>query len=238
MPTLKIGFYNCNGLSHFKWEYVMRSFENDVFDIIFLAETWFVGEDYHRAHPYYVFSSKIDGSTRDNGRCKNGLMCLAKPFIKSQISNIESTTHTLNLCVYGHNIFAVYFPPSLEIGKIKDYVLNRGFSIMLGDLNTYFGSNFGQKRNFPINRIELFNDLVDKLDMKHVRPATDMDIPDHAFIDFDLTASWDKFISVDSNPSDHLLMVLNVDISSTPLIEHFISAEKINLSNINDPSCK
>ncbi|OMJ07068.1 hypothetical protein AYI70_g12451 [Smittium culicis] len=211
MPTLNIGFWNCNGLSHFKWEYVMKCFKNDTFDIIFLAETWFVDEDNHKSHPYYIFSSKFDGSTRTNGRCKNGLMCLAKPYIKIHISSVESTTHTLSLCVFG---------------------------ILLGDINTYFGSGFGQKRIRPQDRVDLFNCFSHTYDMNHLRPETDMDTLDHAYISSNISGTWDKLEFSDHILSDHLLMTLAINLTEIPEKDIFDSPEKINLTSINEPAIR
>ncbi|OMJ11622.1 hypothetical protein AYI69_g9761 [Smittium culicis] len=219
MSTVKIGFWNCNGLSYFKWKYAMDLFENGVYDMLFLAETWFVGEDNHKKHPYYAFSSVIEASKRSNGRCNNGMMCLAKPYIKNQISNVETTSYTMNVSIFGHNIYAVYFPPSMNINSVSNFALNRGYSVLFGDINTFFGSRFGQKKHRPSNMVELFEDLVHMHGMVHVRPGLNLETPDHAFCKADLTATWEFYDSSEPVPSDHVLMVLKVNLAPAPIVD-------------------
>ncbi|OMJ14491.1 hypothetical protein AYI70_g7836 [Smittium culicis] len=74
--------------------------------------------------------------------------------------------------------------------------------------------------------------------MKHLRPETDMDTPDHAYISSNISGTWDKLEFSDHILSDHLLMTLAINLTEIPEKDIFDSSEKINLTSINEPAIR
>ncbi len=56
MFELKIGYLNIRGLSLKKWEYCLSLMDN-IFDILYITETWYMNTLTYSVHPYYLTSS-------------------------------------------------------------------------------------------------------------------------------------------------------------------------------------
>ncbi|OLY85046.1 LINE-1 reverse transcriptase-like protein [Smittium mucronatum] len=235
---LNVGFYNCNGLSYSKWDYVISAISSGKFDIIILAETWFVNQKFHESSPYFVVSSKMNQKKMISGRQKNGLMALATPSIRHFMSSSGATEYTITLQLFGLNVLGVYFPPSLSLETIKEYIPDIKISLLIGDINTCFGSRFGQVRNGPTDRVRYFDDLSFDRSMIHIRPETDNDYPDHVFCDSNTSAFLKVYTSSLYNPSDHSMIVCSVQTESEIKRESQYDSFRYNLKDIDDPIIK
>ncbi|OMJ18111.1 hypothetical protein AYI70_g5546 [Smittium culicis] len=116
--NMKIAYWNCQGLSERKWDKVLSVFDNIELDILFLAETWFIDDDVHHSHPYYLISTRrIDPKTKF-GHESAGMVCLVSPNIRRSITSVSISAYTINIKINEHDITAVYFPPSMKIDEI------------------------------------------------------------------------------------------------------------------------
>ncbi|PVU85811.1 hypothetical protein BB559_006808, partial [Furculomyces boomerangus] len=113
VKTLRIGFWNVQGLSPSKWDTVIQQFDQNKYDLIFTAETWFIDHQYHIQHPNFVISSHRFPRPII-GHEQSGLMLLASTELKSNINSAQSTSYTITLSVFGKTIFGAYFPPTLS----------------------------------------------------------------------------------------------------------------------------
>ncbi|OLY82023.1 hypothetical protein AYI68_g3865 [Smittium mucronatum] len=231
---LKIGYYNCNGLSYAKWNYAVKTLSNGLCDLLFLSETWFVDQEIHQNSQYYVISS-INERVRSSVRQKNGIMLLATPECKQHISNVEFNEFTISISLFGHNIIGVYFPPSLSVSEISNSINDLHHSILLGDINTFFGSSFGQTKNRPNDRINFFDNLKAKNYWAHIKPDITKDTPDHAFCDIRIKATWKFYDSTEENPSDHSLMILNSDLKTFQSKPLESDSFRFSLKDIDEP---
>ncbi|OLY79420.1 RNA-directed DNA polymerase from mobile element jockey [Smittium mucronatum] len=232
---LKVGYYNCNGLSNYKWEYVVSALSSGSFDMIFLAETWFVDQSFHESSPLHVCSSRLGSNRRSAGRQKNGMMLLSSPSLRQHISMTATSEFAVQVQVFGQLIVGVYFPPSLSVNTIREYIPAKNISLLLGDINTFFGSSFGQVRNRPSDRINFFDGLASQNRWIHLRPAVDNNFPDHAFCNSEIKATWDVFSGPSVNRSDHSLMICTVQLDSVSNHSPSFDSIRYNLKDISEP---
>ncbi|PVU87694.1 hypothetical protein BB560_006450, partial [Smittium megazygosporum] len=146
MNTLKIGYWNVRGLSDSKWNVAIKCITNQVVEILFLAETWFVKQHIRSNHPLFFTASKIVKSKDENGRPLSGIIVIASRLIQTQISNSITTEYTVGITINGFKILAVYFPPSMDISSIDYYMPKTTVDTIIGDINTQFGVKFGTKK--------------------------------------------------------------------------------------------
>ncbi|OMJ21116.1 hypothetical protein AYI70_g3668 [Smittium culicis] len=114
----KIGYWNCQGLSERKWDRGLSAISEAELDILFLAETWFTDHDIHQSHPLFFASSDRILPKPKFGHERAGIICLVSDVIRCQISSAYVTTHTICISINGHDIMAVYFPPSMKVDQV------------------------------------------------------------------------------------------------------------------------
>jgi len=167
--TLKIGFWNAQGLSILKWNKLINEFSSMCYDIFFVAETWFVNHSFYSQHPLYLCSSTILPKSINQSRNKAGIYCLASSHVKSLISNVDVNSYYINLSLCGNKISCVYLPPSLNSQDVIQNLPSSPVSLLIGDINTQFGVAFGTKKSGPNKRIQIFKELCNNLQLNHIR---------------------------------------------------------------------
>ncbi|OMJ25342.1 hypothetical protein AYI69_g4332, partial [Smittium culicis] len=55
--NIRIGYWNCQGLSDRKWVTALEAVNEAKLDILFLAETWFIDHETHVSYPDYLVST-------------------------------------------------------------------------------------------------------------------------------------------------------------------------------------
>ncbi|PVV00586.1 hypothetical protein BB560_005029, partial [Smittium megazygosporum] len=206
MNTLKIGYWNVRGLSDSKWNVAIKCITNQVVDILFLAETWFVKQHIRSNHPLFFTASKI-----------------------TQISSSITTEYTVGITVNGFKILAVYFPPSMDIASIDYYMPKTTVDTIIGDINTQFGVKFGTKKVGPLIRKNYFLDHCNANGLIHLIPDPPESTPDHAFLLEQHKGKWIFRSDVSLDLSDHSLMVLETNISKPDQPEKSSDSIKFNL---------
>ncbi|OMJ27045.1 hypothetical protein AYI69_g3534, partial [Smittium culicis] len=153
--NLKIGYWNCQGLSERKWVRAVNAVSEAELDILFLAETWFIDHESHAAHPMFFVSTPRILPVPAFGHEQGGIVCLVTQGTRKQISSACVTRYTVRIKINGNDIMAVYFPPSLKPDKIADHIPENSLSVLVGDINAFFGVQYGTKKIGPLARCNL-----------------------------------------------------------------------------------
>ena len=133
MNSIKIAYLNVRGLTADKWDKLIILM--NIFDILFLSETWYIDQVEHLSHPF-AFASTIPSKTYTTGRQHHGLLCLCSHQIRTLISYSHTTEFSILLSISSQNILAVYTPPGLSNHQFLTVLKgSRNPSIIIGDLN-------------------------------------------------------------------------------------------------------
>lgn len=213
---LNIGFWNCQGLNFHKWNKIAALIDAS-FDIIFLAETWFVNQSSHTSHPLFLATSRrIIPNPNPTGHAQAGLICLISPLLRPLVSQVKTTEYTITITLQSHTIMAVYFPPSMSGSNLIKYLPVQPVTLILGDINTHFGAAYGSRRIGPRNRIDIFEDMALRFGLDHLPPSPPQNTPDHAFCRYDITAKWTFLPDLMKGLSDHIFMAAQLHLQITP----------------------
>ncbi|OMJ12253.1 hypothetical protein AYI70_g9237 [Smittium culicis] len=180
-------------------------------DILFLAETWFIDHESHAAHPMFFVSTPRILPVPAFGQEQAGIVCLVTQGIRKQIFSACLSRYTVNIKINGHEIMAVYFSPSLKTDKIAEHIPDTHLSILIGDINAFFGVQYGAKKIRPLARCNLFRNICSEKSLNHMFPDPLGPTPDHAFVHSSLVASY-SFENYCHGLSDHKFMLLRLDI--------------------------
>ncbi|PVU85963.1 hypothetical protein BB559_006728, partial [Furculomyces boomerangus] len=171
------------GLSSRKWINTTDSIKIAHLDILILVETWFVDQDKQSSFPWtFISSKKINNKNNNINRETSGILVLMNPNLKNKVSKTEITEYSVKFTLLNTTIMAVYFPPKMKIKEIRTYLPKEQVSLLIGDINTFFGAQFGSKKNAPEDRIKEFKSLEQKLSLVHLKPCPLLQTPDHAFV--------------------------------------------------------
>jgi len=156
--SLRIGYVNVRGLSDHSWA-AACALLNTTFDVLFLAETWYVGHDIHSRDRSVVATTKRPEAYR-LGRASGGLYLLATRKARAQIKEdcLVQSESCISFTVSRHRITGVYLAPSMLCNEIDDILSSLSSStIVLGDLNTRFRNCSLQHGSpGPAERLQVF----------------------------------------------------------------------------------
>ncbi len=157
-PALRIGYLNVQGLSETKWRQACILLET-TFDLLFLAETWFVTHGINTRDPRIVCTSTKPAKP-PNTRLSGSIVLLGTANAQGMVESEPAVTKdSVSVNINGMRISAVYFPPSMPVDILatilKDLCTS---SVILGDINTRFCGvrNFGKQPPGPKDRIRAF----------------------------------------------------------------------------------
>ena len=234
--SLKIGFWNAQGLSILKWNKLIDEFSLFSYDIFFVVETWFVNYDSYSQHPLFFCSSLKPPRSIDQNRDKAGIYCLISKSLRSQVSNIQVDLYSLNITLFGKILSCVYIPPSFKnIIQVSSILPSTSVSLLIGDINTQFGVSFGTKKSGPSERIKLFKEYAPSHSLIHIVPQPPGPTPDHAFVSHELTFDW-NFNTNSGLLSDHLPMYGLLHIPVPLLLDKDSDSWKFYLQPLNNPA--
>jgi len=239
MNSIKICFWNANGLSQHKLE-LTHFLKQQQIDIILISETHFTNKSYFKIPGYTLYDTK-----HPSGRARGGSAILIKSRIKHYpIQNtaedfLQATNIYLDEYIKGLVISSIYCPPRFTITEtlFQNYFDSLGPKFFAaGDLNakhTYWGSRLVT----PKGR-SLYN-VITKADFDIVSsgtptywPSDRNKVPD--IIDFGITKSLKmQHIKVESSlelSSDHTPTI--VTIQSSPITQN-PPPEKLTAHNTN-----
>lgn len=231
MESLSIGYLNVRGLTDDKWRLLLALISADPpspssspsplpsYDLIFLAETWYVNHTAHLSHPLTLLSSPFPCPRRE-GRQHGGLLLLLSTRIRSLVQSYVVHEHFLSVCLKTGSsstatISAVYLPPSLSDDQVMRVLKTMPISdIMLGDINVRYGVLFDDSSSGPPGRRRAIDGFMAKKHLVHVKPTTGKTRVDHAFLASHL--SGDSVLGFSDPPvtTDHPLLSLRVTLPS------------------------
>lgn len=139
LPRLRVGYVNSRGLNEENWQQLRQWVEQDLFDLVWIAETWYVGwPGYGRWKTTVAATSKPGEQT--GSRPKGGMCVLASAATASRIETVVGVDETaITLRIDGWQISGVYLPPSLSPEQV-DMVLTglAASDVVFGDFNVRF----------------------------------------------------------------------------------------------------
>jgi len=147
MNTANILYLNVLGLTHDKWEALLPLVKS--YDLIFLAETWYIDQYNHLSHPF-TLASTVPSKVYEEGRQHHGLLCLSSPSFRPFITSIRTSEFSISITAFGQTILAVYAPPSLSQHQFHNVL--QGSSppaVILGDINVRFGRLMNDTKSGP-----------------------------------------------------------------------------------------
>ena len=176
---LRIGYVNVRGLSLSTWDAVQRLLDN-TFDLLFLAETWFVQEQYHQRHRSWVGSTLAPVETPRIGRPSGGMAVIATASARSQMTDWSSTQYIITVKILDQTISAIYFPPSMTVTEMETCLRQvRTVDMVIGDWNTRFTHPSQAGAPGPPERQKLCAEWLRETRLQHLLPTVHPTRPDH-----------------------------------------------------------
>ncbi len=184
--------------------------------VVCLAETWYTeSHNIARSSPYFLSDSTLL-TRREKGHQLGGVLVLRHPQLGGISSSIHRSEAYTTFKVSTSTISCVYFQPSMPIDQVqKNMDEIKDVEIIVGDINTQFGSLFNCKSSQPPDRIALFQNFC----LTH---SFNLCVPELGNTKLDHVLSKSNCISnYQSTPplvdSDHPLSLLfNLEAQSTP----------------------
>ena len=136
-------YQNVNGLNESKFEYFCAKLQQDDYDLIVLAETWFPRGVAYRHHRSFIAESVF--TSRDQlTHSASGLLIIGNVKAQKAILVVKKTQYQLTIKYQGLLTAFVYVPPSMKIGTVLDTV---DCSILIGDVNIRYSGGGASMEN-------------------------------------------------------------------------------------------
>lgn len=151
--------------------------ENDVFDYLFVLETWYVDHTARRGDPRVIATTEIPSCPLMSGHHPGGIMLLGTPRARGWLRGhaIVFGQEAITVPTSHGRLTGVYLPPRLPPDQIKTTLDSIADSdVILGDINTRFdGLALQHGSPGPSSRLEVFREWADTNPINHVMPAGD-----------------------------------------------------------------
>jgi hypothetical protein len=154
--SLRVGYVNVHGLgSRQKWDLCTKML-GSTFDIMFLAETWFIQHSTYIQERPWIASTTL-GPLNLLGRQAGGIYLVGTATAKSRVQGIQVSQYSITCLIDGHTITGVYYPPqTLTTADMQVQLQNiRRSTVVVGDINTRFPPHYGHG---PADRVRAFNE--------------------------------------------------------------------------------
>jgi Reverse transcriptase (RNA-dependent DNA polymerase) len=136
---IKVGYLNVEGLTFAKHQACVTLIDVGLFDVLFLAETWFTRSFPYMQHPYSFLQTKYIPPTKVVGRAHKGILMMTSPHARSHVSSWKVLDNALVAVVDSYTIIATYLPPSLSPSDIQaNLAAFPPHDLLLGDINVRF----------------------------------------------------------------------------------------------------
>jgi hypothetical protein len=134
-----VGYTNVRGLDSAKWDLLLNYVEPGWFDVLFVAETWYVGCDVYRAEKK-VLASTAKPYEKTGVRHGGGIVVLASAEVRSRMATEPETTSSSILVTVGKVAVAgVYLPPSMPANDVAACLAQvAAADVVLGDTNVRY----------------------------------------------------------------------------------------------------
>jgi hypothetical protein len=156
---------------------VARLIDDDVFDYLFVLETWYVEHAVRRVDPRVIATTDIPSSPPISGHHPGGIMLLGTPRARGWLSGpaVSCGQETITISTSHGRLTGVYLPPRLSPEQVKvalDAIVDS--DIILGDINTRFdGLTLQHGSPGPSSRLEVFRRWMNRSPLTLVMPTGD-----------------------------------------------------------------
>ena len=213
--VVRIRYLNCRGLSADKWGILKREMEHA--DVLFLSETWYIGQHRQwRDQSFFASSINRNVNRYSMGRQKDGLICLIRASLHHHVSLVERTAYSIHIQLRDLSILGVYLPPSLDIEEFVGVLTpEKRPSIIIGDINVRFGVAFNDTETTPVIRREAIGNLKQSRRYLHKVPDVGITRVDHVLCDAGLSLRFE--VAEAPISTDHPMM--KVVVQSNAVLE-------------------
>jgi hypothetical protein len=151
--------------------------DDDVFDYLFVLETWYVEHAARRVDPRVIATTDIPSSPPVSGHHPGGIILLGTPRARGWLRGpaVPCGREAITVPTSHGRLTGVYLPPRLSPEQVKvvlDAITDS--DVILGDVNTRFdGLPLQHGSPGPSLRLEVFRRWIDGNPLTHVMPTGD-----------------------------------------------------------------
>lgn len=156
---------------------MIRLIDDDVFDYLFVLETWYVEHAVRCVDPRVIAATDIPSSPPMPGHHPGGIMLLGTPRVRGWLRGpaVLCGQEAITVPASHGRLTGVYLPPRLSPEQVKvalDAIVDS--DIILGDINTRFdGLTLQHGSPGPSSQLEVFRRWMDGNPLTHVMPTGD-----------------------------------------------------------------
>jgi hypothetical protein len=134
----KIGYCNVMGLMPPKFKACCELIDGGVFDILFLAETWFCGRSSYLSHPYaFAETHPKSKSNATSTRASGGVALLLSTSVRAHVRSHKLLPDGIFVDIDGMKILGCYIPPSIASGELASLLSSfPDHDVFLGDITS------------------------------------------------------------------------------------------------------
>src|SRR5579859_17280 len=155
---IKLGYVNIQGLNESKFQSCISFLDSGLFDLLFLAEHWFVKSFSYRQHSYCIAESSFDPSFAHTAHTQGGILVMAHPRVSNSIQYFSSSVHSVLIRITSVDILAVYLPPSIVGPQLLAILATLPpADVLVGDINCRFDGIAASKLYSPASLQECWH---------------------------------------------------------------------------------
>lgn len=166
---------NVQGLSHIKWNVVAGLIDDDVFDYLFVLETWYVEHAVRRRDPRVIATTDVPSPLSTSGHPPGGITLLGTPRARGWLKGeaVSRGQEAISVVTCRGRLTGVYLPPSLSPEKVEATLDSIADSdVVMGDVNVRFsGLPLQHGSPGPLRRLEMFRRWLGANPFAHVMPS-------------------------------------------------------------------
>jgi hypothetical protein len=184
MSCLRIGYINVRGLMSDEWRASLALLDSGSCDLLFVAETWYVGHDFYSLDRHFITSTTQGRDAKvaaAKGRPSGGMYLLGTAEARGRIHGVPEFVGESSIIVSidtdRYVVSGVSMPPSMTPAD-GETVLDGLFmtsSVVLGDVNTRFRAKvYQQGAPGPPDRLLIFTDFLSQQRVDplfHLKPS-------------------------------------------------------------------
>ena len=154
-----------------------RLIDDDVFDYLFVLETWYVEHAVRCVDPRVIAATDIPSSPPTSGHHPGRIMLLGTPRARGWLRGpaVSCRQEAITIPTSHSRLTGVYLPPRLSPEQVKvalDAIVDS--DIILSDINTRFdGLTLQHRSPGPSSQLEVFRRWMDSNPLTHVMPTGD-----------------------------------------------------------------
>lgn len=142
--NLQVAYVNVQGLDTLTWDKLLTYMGPGKLDLVFIAETWYVGYDGYRTAPCTVAHTPRP-PTKNGSRYTGGICLVASARARTLISEpAVATVSTISIRIGQSTIAGVYLPPAMGGMAMEEALEAVGEAdVVMGDINVRYNERTG-----------------------------------------------------------------------------------------------